>query len=859
MADHHPTGTVTFFFTDVEDSTGLASRFRSDFADLMGTHTMLIREAVAEFDGVEVKTTGDGVFAAFASAGSAVAAAIGAQQSLASHSWPAGGEVKVRIGLHTGEATFAEGDYSGLEVHRAARVMSAAHGGQVVLTEATRILAGNAFEFRDLGRHLLRGLEDEESIYQVMVPGLPEEFPPLRTASAVPNNLPTRLSRVIGREDDLSAICDLVTENRFVTVLGPGGVGKTSVSLEAASRLIDSFKGGVSFVDLSTITQPDLVAATIAADLGAEPRTLEGIADHIGTSRCLLVLDNFEQVSEAATDVEYLLENTAESHIMITSQVPLRLSGETRYILDPFDPDSSESIDLFLEYARSANPSFEGDDGVIRELVDALGGLPLAMELVASRSNVLDAEEMLERLRGERLRVETRSARVERHRSLDDALRWSYELLDPSTQTVFRRLGVFAGSFSIDALERVAGDHSSDVLDELAELVDRSLVRRVVSTRGRFSLLEGIRRFANRLLGESEEADATAAKFVEFYLDLCRHAFQGLQSDRGEWWRAQLAEEIENLRLVLSMLLELGRKDDGLGLLGDTWRFYQSRGMMMELDSWLERFFDIESGEPSGAGTVKGLMARAAFEYWRENPDEAIVGYEEAVRLARALDEPLVLAEALYGLATSLIVGRRTGEAYEMLDESRSVFEDLGDERGLADVVAAEAFADLNEKGFSETREKFRVAGELYDKVGRKTQATQSLFAQAGAAFVEGQLEDAEELALEGIRRGLEMSDVFLQVWGLEYISLIACEAGEEELGGLLAGATREARRRIGGGWSPSTIGIEDTVTVLERRRGPAGAEDLMRPGRELSITEAIAIARERSITGRSSDALRST
>ncbi len=839
MTANLPAGTVSFLFTDIEDSTGLAQRLGIDFAPLIAMHFVLIRRAIAAAGGLEVKTTGDGVFAVFTGASSSIMAAVAIQQAFAGHRWPTGGDVRVRIGIHTGEAVEVDDDYVGIDVHRASRVMAAAHGGQVVVTEATHLLADDSFSFRELGRHLLRGLEVDEFMYQVIVPGLPSEFPPLRTARAITTNLPTRLSPIIGRETEVEALSAMLEENRLVSLLGPGGVGKTSLALTVGSRLIDRFSGGVVFVDLSSVSDPDFVIPSVAKQLGVEPTTIDAVVKMLADEVLLLIIDNFEQVEPAAPQIGGLLAATTGTRALVTSQVPLRIAGEARYLLDPLDPDGSVGVSLFLDRAKAIAPGFVCDENEVRELVAYLGGLPLAIELVAARANILGPVQMLERLRTDRMSYGTQTDAPQRHRTLDDAIGWSYDLLGDSTRRAFRRLGVFAGSMSIDSAEVVIGD---DAFEELAELVDRSLLRRVVETGGRFTMLDGLRRYARRRLAESPESDEITERYVRFFVDLAGEAHDGLLGDRGEWWRAQLNGELENLREVLAILQRDGRRGDGMAMLGDVWRFYQSSGHMVEFKIWLDRFFEL-AGLGHDVGTIKGLMARSAVLYWQKRPDEAITGYREAVDLARSAGDESLLAEALYGLATSLIVAQQTEEAGEPLAEAKSIYSRLGDQAGLADVLAAEAFASLNRGGWGEAGPMFKEAGEMYTKVGRHTHAAQTLLAQAGAALVEGRLADARASAVTAIRRGIELSDVFLQVWGVEYVSRVELDMGNHEFAALLAAAAAAASESMGGGWSPATIGLEDTTVKMVRELGEAEAARLLEPGRNIGVEEAVALA----------------
>ena len=380
MSQPLPTGTVTFLFTDIEGSTRLAQKFGADYPKLVADHFSIIRAGIDGSDGVEVNTTGDGVFAAFASVGGALRAAGEIQREMYATDWPEGGDVSVRIGVHTGEATVADGDYVGVEVHKAARIMGAGHGGQVLASESARMLSEGDFEYRSLGRHVLRGLETDEAVFQLIISDLPSEFPPLNTASAIPNNLPTRVSSIIGRDDDIQAIARLIGEHRLVTILGPGGVGKTSLALTVGSQLVDGFPGGVTFVDLSAVSEAALVVPSIANALEIDAMTVEGTSKRLGEAKALLLLDNFEQVVGAADDIGRLMAASAHARFLVTSQGPLRLAGEQRYVLPTLPVNGSADsagVKLFYERALAADPSFSADLADVTALVARLDGLSL--------------------------------------------------------------------------------------------------------------------------------------------------------------------------------------------------------------------------------------------------------------------------------------------------------------------------------------------------------------------------------------------------------------------------------------------------------------------------------------------------
>ena len=847
MSQPLPTGTVTFLFTDIEGSTRLAQKFGAGYPKLVADHFSIIRAEIDRSDGVEVNTTGDGVFAAFASAGGALRAAGEIQHEMYNKDWPEGGDVSVRIGVHTGEATVADGDYVGVEVHKAARIMGAGHGGQVLASESARMLSGGDFEYRSLGRHVLRGLETDEAVFQLIISDLPSEFPPLSTASAIPNNLPTRVSSIIGRDDDIQAIARLIGEHRLVTILGPVGVGKTSLALTVGSQLVDGFPGGVTFVDLSAVSESALVVPSIANALEIDAMTVEGTSERLGEAKALLLLDNFEQVVGAADDIGRLMAASGHARFLVTSQGPLRLAGEQRYVLPTLPVNGSADsagVRLFYERALAADPSFSADLADVTALVARLDGLPLAIELVAARVNLLSPSEMLERIDQGNISYTVSGATPERNRTLSDALSWSYDLLDEMSRTVFRRLSIFANDMSLAAAEMVAGASGvPDALGAIGALVDQSMLLRQTGSASRFRMLNGVRRFGRQLLAESDESDDIKERFLAHYCDLGDEAYLGLQSDKGEWWQSHLEDEFGNMREVLSILHANREAERGLELLGNTWRFYQSRGHLVEAELWLQRFFELPAAEIDSVGLVKGLMARAAIHYWREQPELAAEDYEKAVDRARELGDRGLTADAVYGLATSLIVADRADEAGPHLDEARGLYTELGDLGGIADIVAGDAFAVVRESGFEGLASEFERATDLYQQVGRQIQATQGLYAQAAVALAENRLDDARVLARSGLARGVDLSDVFLQTWGLEYMATIELMFDNVELAAKLAGAADAQREKAGGGWGPQTLSDFDVRTMLTERFDEERADELIAPGRLMELAEAAELA----------------
>jgi class 3 adenylate cyclase len=481
-----PSGTVTFLFTDIEGSTRLVQQFSERYPALLQAHRDIIRSAVGAEDGREFGAEGDAVFIAFASPAHAVAAATAAQRALAASAWREGAVIRVRMGLHSGEATLAGGNYVGLDVHRVARITAAGHGGQILLSRATAALVEANLPpgvlLRNLGEHRLKDLAHAESLYQLVVPELPSDFPALKTLDAIPNNLPIQLTSFIGRERDVAETRDLLLDGaRLLTLTGPGGTGKTRLSLQLAAEVSDHFQAGAYFVPLAPVTDPSLVASTIAQSLalqesGGRP-IQERLAEYVHDKELLLVLDNFEQVLTAAPLVVELLRAGPRLKIVVSSRAPLHVSGEHEYPVQPLglpDPQHLPSLDalsqfeavrLFIERAMAVKPDFavtNENAPAVAEICARLDGLPLAIELAAARIKLLPAQAILARL-GDRLGLLSGGSRdlPARQQTLRGAIAWSHDLLDDGGRRLFARLAVFVGGARLGEAEAVSGPRPS--------------------------------------------------------------------------------------------------------------------------------------------------------------------------------------------------------------------------------------------------------------------------------------------------------------------------------------------------------------------------------------------------------------
>jgi len=577
-----PAGTVTLLFTDIEGSTCLLQQMGDKYAHLLADCRRLLRAAFQQWKGYEVDSQGDAFFVAFARASDAVSAAVTIQRALASHGWPEGVTVRVRMGLHTGEPQVSSEGYVGLDVHYAARIMKAGHGGQVLLSQTTRDLLEydppEGVSLRNLGEHRLKDVERPGHLFQLDIAGLPAGFPPLQTLDARLNNLPAQSMPLIDREQEMARICQLLrcADVRLLTLTGTGGVGKTRLGLEIAARLFDEFAEGVCLVPLATISDPDLVVPTIAQalevrEVGGWP-LMERLKAYLHNQQLLLFLDNFEQVLMAAPLLSELLQGCPGLKLLVTSRAVLHVYGEHEFHVLPFPvPDLSHlpegealaqyaAIALFLQHAQAVKPGFQmtpANAHAIASICARLDGLPLAIELAAARVKLFSPQALLARLT-HRLEVLTSGAQdvPARQQTMRNTLAWSYNLLDAGEQRLFRRLSVFAGGCTLEAVEAMyttLGDMAAPVLDGVASLIDKSLLQKVEQEDEelRLLMLETVREYGLACLAASGELEATRQAHALYYLALAEEAETKLEGLQQTVW---LEREHDNLRAAKQWL-----------------------------------------------------------------------------------------------------------------------------------------------------------------------------------------------------------------------------------------------------------------------------------------------------------------
>ena len=599
-----PDGVITLLFTDIEGSTRLLERLGDSYAEVLEAHRELLRDACQSHGGREVASQGDSSFMVFADARQAVAAAAEAQRALSEHCWPPGGAIRVRMGLHTGQPVCTGSDYVGVDVHHAARLMSAASGGQILLSQ-TALDAVNddwpaGLKVLSLGRHQLKDISQQEPIYQLLIEGLPAEFPPIKAIDLRPNNLPAPVTPLVGRQKEVAAALEILRrpQTRLLTFTATGGTGKTRLSLHVARCLMSDFEDGVFFVALAALRDSALVIPAIAQTLGvaetADQPLSQSLTDHLKNRELLLVLDNFEQVVEAAPSIADLLEACPKLKVLATSRMALHLRGEHELPLPPLDlPDLDclppmeelsqvDAMKLFVQRASAVKPSFDLDTknaAAIATICTRLEGLPLAIELAAPHLRMMEPQMILSRLE-KRLMMLGGGARdlPERHQTLRECIAWSYNLLEESEQKLFTRLAVFQGGFTASAVKSIAG-----AADELAMLERMNVIKRISDNDDpRFIMLERIREFAVEQLEAGDSEDLFRQRHAAFFLELAQEAAPKIEGEGQEIWLQQLDADQYNLRAALGWAMEHEPQTAlqlAVALLGSS-RAYQRRKKM---------------------------------------------------------------------------------------------------------------------------------------------------------------------------------------------------------------------------------------------------------------------------------------
>ena len=871
-----PTGTVTFLFTDIEGSTRLLDALGDRYPDVLETHQRLLRDAFRARGGIDVSTEGDSFFVVFRSAPRAVAAAVEAQRAIAAHDWPDETQVRVRMGVHTGEGVLGGDNYVGVDLHRAARIAAAGHGGQIVVSEATRALvepvAPEGVAFRDLGEHRLRDLPNPERLAQAVAEGLDADFPPLRSMDARPNNLPVQLTTFIGRRRELEDVKARVRGARLLTLTGPGGTGKTRLALQTAAELLPELENGAYFVALAPIEDPGLVIPKIAETLGvaeqSERSPLEALIDHLARSEILLVLDNFEQVIEAAGEVGQLLTTTERIRVLVTSREPIGLSGEREFPVPPLDlPDVGdlpslealsqyEAVRLFVDRATAVRPGFavtNENAPAVAEICARLDGLPLAIELAAARVKILPPQAMLSRLDRALPLLATGSRDLpQRQRTLRDAISWSYDLLEEPERRLFARLAVFVGGFSLEAAEAVANPAEElglDAFDGVASLTNKSLLRQMVTgpEEPRFFMLETIREYGGERLDAEPDGEEVRRRHARFFLDLAERAEPELTGRDQARWLDLLEAEHHNLRAALGWAADHDI-DVALRMGGALWRFWQFRGHLREAAERMEAILE-RPGPWDPEARAKALEGAGGVTYWMGDFAGARRWYEESLAIRLEQGDRQAIAEAKYNLSFAYGIAPKPtqdlGTAKRLLDEALALFEELGDREGTAKATWGLATMAYGAEDWEGVADLGTASVRMFRRLENPFGLGWALHMEGLALAVLDRPDEAEASLREAMGIFLPSDDRSALALLLADLSILAESRGEMDQALRLAGAAESAEEEIGTGLLASDTTVAKQLQKLRARVPGAEARPLLEEGRAMSVEQALAYAKD--------------
>ncbi|HET9204261.1 MAG TPA: adenylate/guanylate cyclase domain-containing protein [Acidimicrobiia bacterium] len=788
-----PSGTVTFLFMDIEGSTRLLERLQDDYPQLLGIYRELTEEIVGSHHGAVFGAEGDGLFAAFPEAGEAVSSAIDAQRSFEGMNWPGSATVKVRMGVHSGSPTLIGDDYTGIDVHRTARIMSAAWGGQVLLSEATRSLISDLdAECRELGVYVMKGLSRSERLYQLAAGGLRSEFPPVR-ARRQEVELPSSPTDLIGRDDEIEAVVDLIEGGaRLVTLTGPGGVGKSRLATVIAARLGRRFADGIGYVDLSNHTDPEEVPNAIEEQLGvSSDPTHPGfdlLADHLAPLKMLLVLDGFERVSAAAVGIADLLAQSPDLRILITSRAALRVGAEHEFRVGSLEwpaedatyeqIGSSPAVRLFVARAGAVRPGFRlspDNAGAVRDLVARLEGSPLSIELAAARARLLPPKAIVESLGGVLDLATTSPDLPSRQRSLRTAIEWSHGLLPQPDQALLGRLGVFVDGWTLGGAEAVAGEDAPNVFLGLENLAAHSMIS--VDDDGRMSMSSVLREFAVEQLAASGAEEETRLRHAEHFDSVLAEAYPLMKGPHQPQTVITLSRDWPNIRTAAAWALRTERIELAASLYfnswilvwqGDFWHdseaysslfaavsdrlddqlraqiLFVTSGFRMERGDWREAITParsaIELARDVGDREIEAwarLMLAGSIQFSDPGDPEAHENIFEAVALARSLDDPFLLGYALsfQGAVATLEGDLATGLASH--EEALELGRRLDIVSLMTQTYSQGAMTHLTAGDVERARKKLEDGAELLDRVRSHEALAVFLDAVAWLAFAE--------------------------------------------------------------------------------------------------------------------------
>jgi predicted ATPase/class 3 adenylate cyclase len=852
-----PAGTVTFLFTDIEGSTRLLERLGSaTYADVLAVHGRCLTDAIERHDGLVVSTEGDAVFAVFGRASNAVAAAYDGQLALSDAAWPHEGGVRVRMGLHTGEADVVNDGYVGMTVHIAARIAAAGHGGQVLFSTTTRALAPEAAAI-ELGVHRFKDVGEIE-IVQLAGERLVTEFPPVRTLTALPNNLPAAVDEFVGREAEIAGIITALEHARLVTLTGTGGSGKTRLALETAATVLSSYAGGVWFIALAVASDSDRVVPIVAETIGLDERPGVPLADSLEEwlrdRDALLVLDNCEHVIPGtAAFADRYLAHCPTLTLLATSREYLSVRGEHAFAVPPLsvsdDPDLtgiSDAVELFVARATAAVPTFDADAAdmsTVASVCRRLDGLPLAIELAAARLRALSLEQLATRL-DDRFRLLSRSDRDDnRGRTLHAVVQWSFDLLTEREQALFARLAVFTGSFGLDAAEQVVSDggiDEFDVVDLMTRLVEKSLVITTAGPRGmRYRLLETLRQFATAQLREAGEFERWHERLFEWAMARVEAIESALRTPAQDEVLRAAIEDSAVLRTAMEWARQRGDAVAALRIVSAV-----PLGLTSERRALLVTLLDSVDRDAIDAwhlGFILAALGNLSYELgdWAlssEAMTEAVRAFTSAGAPRHAAWGRYLTAHAAWGQGDLPVVDATIAEA---IDDFRSIGDDLG--LGYSLWIAA-----LRSSDPAKARELAADADRLLRASGAELGIAHNVEGMGILAYEAGDLASAAVFITEAVELFSNYGNLGCTAHALEAAAVVIGHAVDVERATELVGAADALRRQSGQQHRPWEIRarhgrIEEQIAPLD----PDRAEAVLAAGRRLTVSSAALVAVE--------------
>jgi predicted ATPase/class 3 adenylate cyclase/DNA-binding CsgD family transcriptional regulator len=839
-----PTGTVTLLFTDIEGSTRLLQQLGERYSSLLEECRHLLRVVFVQWNGHEIDSQGDAFFVAFARATDAVSAAVSAQHALFTHAWPEGVTMRVRIGLHTGEPVIASEGYVGLDVHHAARIMSAGHGGQVLLSQTVRDLVEHALpegvSLIDVGAHHLRDLQQPGHLFQLVIAGLPAGFPPLKTLDAYPNNLPIQPTPLIGREQEVAAIAELMSREdvRLLTLTGPGGTGKTRLGLQVAAELSDRFADGVFFVNLAPLSDPELVIPATAQaldvkEIGDQP-LLELLKASLREKHLLLLLDNFEQVVLAALQVAELLATCPKLKIMATSRMALHVRAEQEFAVPPLavpDPkhlpdlgtlSQYEAVALFIQRAQSVRPEFQMTNAnapAVAEICVRPDGLPLAIELAAARIKLLPPQALLARL-GQRLALLTSGARdaPARQQTLRKTIDWSYQLLDEREQRLFRRISVFVGGCTFEAIEAICTSldiesTAEEVLEAVASLIDKSLLQQSELEReeSRLLMLETIREYGLEILAESSEIEVTREAHAAYFLQLAEKTEPQLIGPQQAEWLDRTEREYDNLRAAQSWLIEREETEMALRLGAALWWFWGMRNHISEGCQWMERAFSM-GVEVKDSVRAKALNCLGFLFFWQGDYNRAKNLSEESLALSRNIGDRRGIATSLAHLGLIEQWRSNYAAAHSLANEALALWREIGGKVYIGFSLTILARVAMKQGEYTKARELAEEGAIFLRETGNLGILSNSQLILAMTMFYQGDRAGATALAEENLKLNREIGDLQNSAEALAILGQLALDRGDDSMARVLLEESVTLARESGAPWN-----IARSFSVLAR------------------------------------------